>query len=405
MLYVMTIAITYSISEDFSNGVDTITLWAKIDADVVITESCIGMATVGDNLNIGFSGSGSLPVSQKNALDAIVAAHNPPQPGAPINPNETAGDSYGASTVPDTATNNTVMTNIEMSLTTGSSNFIAGGNTSTNTNINTGSSINTGTNNITIGQSTADNITSGYNNTIIGVNSGNTLTTGSGNTIYGNSAEVDNSNSQNRIVIGSGATGTVDNGVFLPGNIAGFTGSNTGNSVIMYNNTDNPGQMGPLENPGTTGSYSLVSDGLGTLSWAESSNTPSTFYSFPLYAGSSWFITHTSYTSINTTSYSGLISFIFRGTSTDNINRCRIVYQKRQNNRNLSIRVVDDPTTPTTTYFESTNLSSATIATVSLGSVTALPASEKLLFVQAKCTSNGSWSNSPTVHLVHFDYN
>lgn len=395
----MTITITYSISEDFSNGVDTITLWAEIDADVVITETCIGMSIVGDTLNIGFSGSGSLPASQKNALDAIVAAHNPLPPGAPTDPNETAGDSYGASTVPNTATNNTVMTNVEMSLTTGSNNFIAGGNTSTNTDICTGSSLNTGSNNVIIGQSTADNITTGINNTVVGINSGNTLTTGSNNTIYGNIADVDDSNSQNRIVLGAGATGTIDNGVFLPGNIAGFTDSDTDNSLMVYNNT---GQMGPLVNPNSNGNYSLVSDGFGKLSWATSS---STFYSFPLYAGSSWFISHASYTSINTTTYSGLISFIFRGTNTDNINRCRIVYQRRQNNRNLSVRVVDDPAIPTTTYFESTNLSSATIATIPLASVTALPTSEKLLFVQAKCTSNGNWSNSPIMYLVHFDYN
>ena len=45
----MTITITYSISEDFSNGVDTITLWAEIDADVVITPYVDGAITNEDS--------------------------------------------------------------------------------------------------------------------------------------------------------------------------------------------------------------------------------------------------------------------------------------------------------------------------------------------------------------------
>jgi len=198
----------------------------------------------------------------KNPRLIVLLLH---KPGAPLSATENFGIGYGLSTIPESAQNNTILTDGNIAGLTGNSNFIAGGNSLGSTGAFVGSSMTNAVENVVIGQSTADKITTGSNNTIIGVNAGNGIETGSNNTLYGHAAEVDAENANHRIVIGAGATGTADNGLFVPSNLAGFTGTNVDNTVVLKNSTT--GQMGPLEELGTTGPYPLVSDGFGKIGW------------------------------------------------------------------------------------------------------------------------------------------
>lgn len=66
---------TYSISADFTNGVDPGQLQATINANTSITTTLHQVEAVGDNCNINFASALSAP--EKTALDSIVAAHNP----------------------------------------------------------------------------------------------------------------------------------------------------------------------------------------------------------------------------------------------------------------------------------------------------------------------------------------
>jgi len=249
----------------FNNGgVNVLQLWSEITDNPGINVDLQTITNSVTTVIITFVSSLSDP-TETDILDDIVNAHTPVEPGAPLSATENFGIGYGLSTIPESAQNNTILTDGNVAGLTGNSNFIAGGNSLGSTGIFVGSSMTSAVENVVIGQSTADTITTGSNNTIIGVNAGNGIETGSNNTIYGHAAEVDAENANHRIVIGAGATGTVDNGLFVPSNLAGFSGTNVDNTVVLKNSTT--GQIGSLEELGTTGPYPLVSDGFGKIEW------------------------------------------------------------------------------------------------------------------------------------------
>jgi len=248
----------------FNNGgVNVLQLWSEI-TDSVITKVLQTITNSATTVIITFVNNLDGEIS---VLNNIVNAHTPVDPGAPLSTTENFGIGYGLSTIPESAQNNTILTDGNIAGLTGNSNFIAGGNSLGSTGIFVGSSMTSAVENVVIGQSTADKITTGSNNTIIGVNAGNGIETGSNNTLYGHAAEVDVENANRRIVIGAGATGTVDNGLFVPSNLAGFSGTNVDNTVVLKNSTT--GQIGGLEDlSGFTGF--LSTNGNGTVSWLKS---------------------------------------------------------------------------------------------------------------------------------------
>ena len=66
---------TYSISGDFSNGVDPGSLQSEIEANTTITTVVNQVESVGDNCNINFVSA--ISGAEKTELDSVVAAHDP----------------------------------------------------------------------------------------------------------------------------------------------------------------------------------------------------------------------------------------------------------------------------------------------------------------------------------------
>ena len=66
---------TYSLSGDFTSGLDVVQLWQEIDADVGIAPSLytVNNENGGDDVNIVFASA--LSAGEKTTLDALVSAH------------------------------------------------------------------------------------------------------------------------------------------------------------------------------------------------------------------------------------------------------------------------------------------------------------------------------------------
>lgn len=77
----MTSTYSYSVSNDFSNGVDTSLLHQEIVNSSIVTE-LLGMNLNGDDLDIVFSSA--LSAGEVTTLDALVDAHDPDAPGSGV---------------------------------------------------------------------------------------------------------------------------------------------------------------------------------------------------------------------------------------------------------------------------------------------------------------------------------